>query len=140
MKAVYQTKFGFPHGNCFEACVASILELPLKECVIFTDGVDEKSELDQATQKHWWQVFVEWALHRDLIPVFILAGDFRGKAPRGYSIVSGKGPRGLDHSTVGCDGKIVHDPHPSRAGLLSVRDFIVLLPAVERELERRDDD
>jgi hypothetical protein len=39
-------------------------------------------------------------------------------APVGYAIADGDGPRGVRHSVVVLDGQIVHDPHPSRAGLI----------------------
>ncbi len=34
--------------------------------------------------------------------------------------------RGLLHSCVGLNGEIVHDPHPSRAGLLEITDYMTL--------------
>lgn len=49
------------------------------------------------------------------------------KPPKGYSIISGTinrfGGKVL-HSCVALDGKLVHDPHPSKSGLAEVRDYI----------------
>ena len=132
MKPVDQTKFGFPHGDCFAACVASILERELSECVIFSEGVDLDSENDIATKKHWWIVFQNWLRdHADMQAVYLHVSELAGRKPQGYSILSGKGPRGLDHSTVALDGGMVHDPHPSRAGLLEIRYYVCFLPLVK---------
>jgi hypothetical protein len=130
MIPVDQTKFGVPFGNCFEACVASIIELPLEQCTIFPQGVDFKSETDIRTGKHWWPITTEWLLEKDVFPVFVMASELRGRSPRGYSIMSGKAERGFQHSVVALDGIMVHDPHSSRVGLLQVRDFIILFPVV----------
>ena len=39
-----------------------------------------------------------------------------------YHIITDKSPRFPDtyHSVIGCDGEIVHDPHPSKSGLPEV--------------------
>lgn len=129
MVPVDQTKFGVPYGNCFEACIASVLELSLDDCDIYPDGIDSGSGNCRRQNKNWWNVFLEWIRERGYEPLYILHNEVR-RAPKGYSIVSGLGPRGLDHATVGLDGEIVHDPHPSRAGLIQVRDYIVLIPLV----------
>lgn len=54
------------------------------------------------------------------------------KPPGGWSIVSGRSPRpgGQLHACVAFNGVVVHDPHPSRAGILDVLDFMVLRPRV----------
>lgn len=38
MKPVDQTTFGFPGGNCFSACIASLLEMPLDDVPYFMHG------------------------------------------------------------------------------------------------------
>lgn len=52
MKPVDQTQFGWPHGNCFMACVASIMEV----------GLDDLPDLYEPTKDdkaHWWNVFMD---------------------------------------------------------------------------------
>ena len=127
MKPVEQTVLG-DQGNCFEACVASLLEIPLEDCNIFPDGVGLDSEADKASGRHWWIVFQEWLrLNHKRHPIYIMFSEMGGDKPKGYSIISGPGPRGLLHSTVGLDGEVAHDPHPSKAGLVSVRDYILFI-------------
>ena len=52
MKPVDQTTFGSPHGNCFQAGVASALELPLEEVPHFCDGDNPMWLIDL---ENWFQ-------------------------------------------------------------------------------------
>jgi len=112
-------------GNCYAACLASILELPLEEVPNFvTIGEDMDSAID------------EWLAPRGLMRVELVLSDqeavnktlFRLRpGGSGFCILSGKSPRkradGRDkgHGVVAkCGGwglPIAHDPHPSRDGL-----------------------
>jgi hypothetical protein len=51
-------------------------------------------------------------------------------APPGYHIATGKSPRSDQvHAVVALDGRIVHDPHPSRAGLDgAIASWIIFMP------------
>jgi hypothetical protein len=113
---VDQTRFGDPDGNCLAACVASLLELPLADVDVRGDG-------------EWWQGLARWLEPRGLWPLaFSYPTPEALEQVKGYAIVSGMTERGLLHATVWRAGKLVHDPHPSRAGLLNVEDVIVLVP------------
>lgn len=120
------TRDGLP-GNCIQACVASLLNLTLDEVPHFAVYTD------------WFGAMRRWARERD--------GDFTyfpfpvpeeyaetweiwadwGRANNAHVILSGPSPRGpFWHVVVGnVDREVVHDPHPSRAGLVEVRDAIV---------------
>ena len=106
MKPVFQTIRGKVKGNCFAACMASILEMPLEAMPEYLDLPD---------QSRWlavWREFLKplglgiaWFHHREgseCIP------------PRGYSIAAMRAP--LDdaadntHAVVCLDGLIEHDP------------------------------
>jgi hypothetical protein len=119
MKPVDQTTFGFPGGNCFSACVASLLELSIDDVPYLMDD-DE-----------WYLHFRRWLAPRGFYPLcFVLDG---GWTPDGLHILSGKSPRDPDnqkalHSVVARGSEIAHDPHPSRAGLLRRDDVVVLIP------------
>lgn len=118
MIPVTQTTFGAPGGNCFSACVASLLELSIDEVPYFM-GHDD-----------WYGAFADWLKPRGLYPLTfkVRAGDDEWR-PAGFHILSGKSPRGdFDHSVVAYAGKVVHDPHPSRAGLEGLKDVMVLVP------------
>ena len=125
MKPVDQTTFGAPGGNCFSACVASLLEIPISEVPYFMG--DEK---DWGV-KDWFQDFLAWLRPRGwwAIPIPLR----NGWKPEGLCILSGKSPRGdFDHSVVARGLEMIHDPHPSRAGLDSHKDVVVLVPIEPR--------
>jgi len=119
MKPVDQSTFGFPGGNCFSACVASMLEIPLADVPYFM--ADDR----------WFEKFKRWLEQRGFWAVcFKLDGDW---LPDGLHILSGKSPRDPEnpdalHSVVARGNAIVHDPHPSRSGLLSRDDVVLLIP------------
>lgn len=137
MKPVTQTIFaarpdghstrGLP-GNCAQACVASLLELDIEDVPHFAIYVD------------WFAAMRRWA--RDNhdgdftyfpfpVPDVHAAAWERiqawGREHHAHVILGGPSPRGpFGHVVVGTvDLDVVHDPHPSRAGLLEVEDAIV---------------
>lgn len=116
MKPVNQTIYGTPCGNCFAACVASILELELEEVPNFV-----------AAEKNWFDVLNAFMASFRLYPLFL-----QGKSaftPLGNYIVSGKSPRDpkILHSVVYNSGVMVHDPHPSRSGIGEVYDMCIFV-------------
>lgn len=137
MRLVYQTRFGGPddpvekQGNCFAACVASLLGLQLEEAEIYMVGLDTLA----AVENRWWQAFVDWCAERDLVPLWLPWGDkatpeqYAGGRPGLRYIVCGQSARGLGHAVVYLDGKLDHDPHPDGGGLVSgsVDAYVVLV-------------
>lgn len=111
MKPIYQTKFGMPDGNCFAACLASVLEL------------DEIPEIS-GTDEDWFERVNEY-----LEPFGLYYFEFNYADPSrtfnfpGYYLMIGPGPRGINHAVVGFDGKMVHDPHPSKGGLKHIDNY-----------------
>jgi len=96
-------------GNCFAACIASILEVSLEEVPNFCNFDD------------WRWRTNRWLAPRGLAYIDVtLSGDARDLLVKdwGYHVVSGDGPRGHRHSVVGLRGEIVWDPHPSQTGFL----------------------
>jgi len=115
MKPVDQTTFGVPGGNCFSACVASLLELPIEEVPYFM-GADD-----------WCAAFAAWLSPRGFYPVSFNISTVGAWRPEGLFILGGQSPRG-SHAVVARGAVVVHDPHPSRDGLLKVEDGTVLVP------------
>lgn len=121
MKPVDQANFTPTGGDCFSACVASILEMPLAEVPFFNEPPAEE----------WWPRFKSWLHARDLDATFYdnSCGDVAlHHVPPGFSIAGGASRRftGVMHACVASYGLVVHDPHPSRAGLDKVADYIVI--------------
>jgi hypothetical protein len=118
---VDQTTFGVPGGNCFSACVASLLELPIGAVPYFMHHGDG-----------WWDAFLAWLAPRGLDALCFelpASGDAAVWYPRGFHVLSGKSPRGdHTHSVVARGRDVVHDPHPDRTGVETRHDVVVLVP------------
>lgn len=123
----YQTIFGAgeastPRGNCFATSIACLLSLLVCEVPNFCDCESED----------WREEVNKWLKPRGLFYLDIgIPEDHRAEhlfAFAGYHVISGMGPRGCRHSVVGKAGKMIHDPHPSGAGLLTEEEYGFLIP------------
>jgi hypothetical protein len=127
MKPVHQTVFGESSGNCWSACLASILEVPIEDVPNFCG--------DPACNENWFSDTDKWLQERGLriIDVTIIEGSEFGVGGDGiYMIGRGKSPRGnFSHSTVVTvqDGvfAMAHDPHPSGDGLEGKWEYVSFL-------------
>lgn len=109
-------------GDCYRACIASILELPLEEVPHFM-------QIDVDTKEYYLGHVQNWLLEKGMFMMSLpeeineyYKWIIDEKYP-GYVIASGVSPRQpegktLHHAVVMKSGKIVHDPHPSREGLV----------------------
>lgn len=116
MKPVMMTKFGMPRGNCFQACLASIFEVPLADV--------PEPNWDEIGSDEWAEPFRAWLARRGMCMVTVGAFEDRGpgheaqlEAP-GYCIMnclvlgSPELENGAEwrHAVVTLDGRIVHNP------------------------------
>lgn len=117
---VDQTTFYDPDqpgkGNCTEAAVASILGLPLDDVPNF--------RADGAEAYKFWSSFRRFIRSRGYEPI-MLPGNHMHDA---LYLASGPSPRGVNHMVVMRAGKMIHDPHPSRAGIGTVEHVWLLVP------------
>lgn len=98
------------NGNCFAACLASLLDLPLWMVPPFEQMFgrsDWRSRVDEWLERMFGVVLEDQAPAEPIPP-----GEFY--------IANGKSPRGVMHSVIYRDGALVHDPHFSDAGIASV--------------------
>ena len=114
MKPVIQTRTGAT-GNCFEACIASILELKLEEVPDFSAYSEDQT---------WVKKLNKWLSKRGLVYFEVnidvsCTNDFF-KSRNFYHILIGDTVGGgkLKHAVVGNNGKMVYDPHPSNIGII----------------------
>jgi len=122
MTPVDQTTFGHPGGNCYSACIASLLGLPISEVPYFmADPPPAWHERLDA----FLAPFGFYALHFVITDRAVYDRD--NLWPKGYYILTGKSPRG-DHAVVARGPDVAHDPHPSRAGLTEIDGFNLLIP------------
>lgn len=125
MIPVDQTSFGVPNGNCFSACIASILHMPIADVPSFCKHED------------WWERLTAWLQPHGYYPTIIRHNP--EWTPQGFHVLSGKSPRGdFQHSVVALGPDIIHDPHPSRLGIEDRRDIVLLVPIDHFEFVRHD--
>lgn len=116
MKPVDQIIFDHNRGDCFRACVASILEVPLEEVPNFME--DGRKQFDDNLDK-WLKdqsftmldcrILEPEVVWRYLKDCFVIACD---ESPR--STVEDT----FDHAVIFKNGALIHDPHPGGAGLM----------------------
>ena len=115
MIPAYQTVFGSEKGNCFAACIASILEVPLDTVPNFCADLpsDWHAQTNQWLAKHYGLGLVTMQVEE--------GSDYDDlDMPRDcHHFISAKTLRGdCYHCVVAKNGIVVHDPHPSGIGLL----------------------
>lgn len=111
-------------GDCFRASLASLLDMRPEDVPHFCDGPPPTDGPDL-----WHQQVNSWLAQFDLFWMEFGVSEDGGEAWRQslrnydaaiYHLISGKSPRphGRGHTVVGLNGIVVHDPHPSRDGIL----------------------
>lgn len=137
MKPVHQTLFGGPDGpldeigNCFPACLASLLEVDLAQVPhvyqLHADNNDAHVATCRFLSSHGFAFFCfDWG---PWVHVAI--------PPGALVMISGKSPRGdFQHVVLGeltgDDWRLVHDPHPSGDGIVGGPAFIEMLVPILR--------
>lgn len=132
MIPVNQTRFATDSeteapGNCYAACIASILELKLRdvpdEANYWKPGMSNKeSWIPYNKEVH--KFLRERGL--TLIEIPEKSVFFGGEIFDCYSIISGPSPRNnsVNHAVVGQGNSFVHDPHPSKNFILRIDDSL----------------
>lgn len=119
MKPCLQTSFGDKQGNCFSACIASLLELAIEDVPNFCVDYGEDDWQNEAEK---WLGKRGLALVSVQINEEVPAWDF-------YWMAGGKSGRGIYHAVIYRAGELVHDPHPSGCGINGdPTDGFVILP------------
>ncbi len=120
MKPVFQTRFGGTDapedekGNCWQAAVASVLEIPLEDSFDMSPFWDDND---------WFEKFKAWLRPYGLSCVGFDMSDpeAKGRLPHmGYHLIETESvtlKNGEHHILVGYDGEVVHDPNPTADGV-----------------------
>lgn len=100
-------------GDCFRACIASVLELPISEVPHFAQLTHGSSS------SAFWNMAYDWLEARGYEYTFRSRMNRADQDKAEYHMMTGPSPRGNGtyHCVVAQGGVIVHDPHPTRAGL-----------------------
>lgn len=127
MTPTMQTKFG-REGNCFAACVASILEVPIA------------TVLDVPHRGDWFPEFQAWLLSKHNLHAFCFPAtkamqQWMVKVFDRHYIASGNSPRLSNtlHAVVAYKGELVHDPYPGGTFVTEIVDIILFLTPEEYE-------
>jgi hypothetical protein len=125
MKPIFQTQFGEGSGNCFPACLASLLEVPLDTFPFPPYQDDWLMQVDAFLQILGW-AYITWDSESNL--------PWSGKF---LCIVSGMSVRGIRHSVVAehyVDNdnlhyyRWIHDPNPDQEWLTNIDHVGILVP------------
>ena len=137
----YMTRIGYG-GNCYQACIASILELPLEDVPDMAPAMVET----EGTDADWSVPLRLWLRGRGFgTAEWPGLGNVRmdgnrptkdpsnavvytsGHRPAGWSILTGQSPRGpFLHAVVCYDGELKHDPFPGGGGVLSENSWEII--------------
>jgi len=113
-------------GNCFNACVASILEMPLRDvCQVLP-----------SFEGDYWREWEIWLASRNLE---INLRPLSEGPPKGFAIATGYGgrvyPEGharagrpIRHAAVVFNGQLIHDPFPGAESFDGVEYYWTLDP------------
>lgn len=119
-------------GNCYAAAIASIMELPITE----VPNVETLFEIDGSFWAEVMHTFLNskgWDLATN--NWFKVFHDGRYGIEEGkrsemmeycqnkFYLVSGNTVRNIRHICIYQNGRLVHDPHPSKEGLVTLEDF-----------------
>lgn len=117
MTPVMQTKLysadGIHNGNCWAAALASLLDLPLWMVPPWEDMFGRGGGVYMDRTEEWLSKILG-------LQLVMLGGHQVDKLAGKSYIASGRSLRGVLHAVIYHDGKLVHDPHPSGSGILTV--------------------
>jgi len=120
---IYQTRFGgsdkpiIEQGDCFQACLASILEIPYEQAFSCVYGYDKPKEGELFEKQPWYVDFNKWLEQYGLASIYL---EWKPTIPAvtsllGFHIAEVKSStlkNGDTHAVVIHNGDLVHDPNP----------------------------
>lgn len=133
MKPIMQKYLHIPgkqNGDCWRACIASIIECDIEELpipIIEESWSEYGFKMDKKLAEMGWES-IQYPVRS------IKEGMLTSLDTNGYVLALGKSPRfkgsGLNHYVVWKNG-MVHDPHPENLGILDIIDFEVLVRVIK---------
>jgi len=130
MKFIDQMVFEKGKGDCVRACLASILEFPIKDMPNFWEVAYNVEE--------FWKLVNTWisdnynynCLITKNLPT-LECKDILCIAIGSPAHCDGKECEEV-HAVIWFEGKVIFDPHPNRAGLSKINSFLFLIPTINR--------
>jgi len=108
-------------GNCLQACVASLLDLPLEQVPHFVSFSDDE----------WVNIFLDFIYAKGYIcegyaPFSEINNESLKSGVDDFFIVTGQSPRGIKHAVIYKKDQMFHDPHISNSGLIKLEGFYLI--------------
>lgn len=135
MIPVYQTRTvaNDGTGNCFNACVASILEMPLR------DVCDVQPDFPGDYWGEWGKWLATHGMQLNYVPL-------KQGPPKGFAIATGFGGRNYPddhekagqpilHAAVVFNGELAHDPFPCAKQFSDIRYYWTITPLADGDAE-----
>ena len=124
-----QTDLTPENGNCFSACVASILEIDIAQVP------------NIAKDFAWFQIMDEFVNKYGYGLTYLgntLLGAGETWREHAYIIAGGQSPRyrNRKHVVIYKNGKMVHDPHPDNIGLKGEPEYYLLFVALDAKAKK----
>lgn len=124
---------GYPYGECVRASYAALFGVPIDCIPRFDPAALAPGESQHERERKWLQ-----SQGLDLVefPTTSPPDDLPEEALALLAqehLISGISPRGLGHRCVGRWGQVLWDPHPSRAGLVSITSVGFVVPLDQEE-------
>jgi len=122
-------------GDCWRAGIASVVGVPLAGVPHF---VRDYPDPEGATEAAWFAETCRWLTAHHGVTALFYDNPEQVRAERRleesafpHILIDGRSPRDVAHVCVGdaITGEILHDPHPTRAGLATVTGAFVLVEA-----------
>ncbi len=116
---IIQTTTG-EKGNCFSACLASFIGIPITDVPNFFDL--------GSTDEEWHEAVKVWLADYNIGMITIRMWDDDVKNTKGFLLIGGTSPRGISHAVIYKDGSLWHDPHPESGGIDHAESADILYP------------
>jgi len=130
-------------GNCFAAAVASIMELsindvPNVEVFFHMYGSYWNEVMQTFINSKGWELCTDdrYKVFHPELQVHLRAPDgenynkwllgLRNELKDKHYLITGETVRGIRHITIWKNGVMVHDPHPTNEGLITLEEFQTL--------------
>lgn len=117
-------------GNCVAACVASLFGQSIDLVPHFIEFGIAYGDSDDvhavSSGNNWWAMMLGYLAARGYWPVEI--DGITDADTDEFLLVAGMSPRGVLHQVIYRGGQLWHDPHPSRDGVLDIREVLAIRP------------
>ena len=136
-------------SGCWVACIAGLTHLPHDELYAFCppnlrELMNARTAAIAEKPDDWWNdervrtCDDAWCAYQNGVNLYLRSNGWRlaylgEDVPAGFAMAYGAAARGFDHAVIVLAGKLWHDPHASREGLLDTKPitYETVVPLVD---------